>query len=268
RLFHPNVNGEGGICLDILNDPTLWSPAIGLEKLLVSVASLLSEPRVEHGLNDEALALLRSEPEAFNKRARARARVGLAADAESEPTFPAVPAPGVPGPLPATAAGVLPGAAEGPQPPLKIGMHRMGSAGNGGIRKELGVDRAGEPPPTSRALDKGGDWQMGNDDDCSADKSPLWILNKAKNHIGYGFDGRVNPGEVQVSAVSGDTPDWFVGPRTFEGPFHCKSVPVRRCPDVHFRPDGKMLYTVKTYHQGGFLDTSEVHQVIDTKGRP
>ena len=26
----------------------------GLEKLLVSVASLLSEPRVEHGLNDEA----------------------------------------------------------------------------------------------------------------------------------------------------------------------------------------------------------------------
>eukprot|EP00439_Symbiodinium_sp_Y106_P060194 s1588_g8.t2 len=75
--------------------------------------------------------------------------------------------------------------------------------------------------------------------------SPLWILNKAKNHIGYGFDGRVNPGEVQVSAVSGDTPDWFVGPRTFEGPFHCKSVPVRRCPDVHFRPDGKMLYTVK-----------------------
>ncbi|CAE7025479.1 unnamed protein product [Symbiodinium natans] len=95
-----------------------------------------------------------------------------------------------------------------------------------------------------------------------------WILNKAKNHIGYGFDGRVNPGEVQVSAVSGDTPDWFIGPRTFEGPFHCKAVPVRRCPDVHFRPDGKMLYTVKTYHQGGFLDTSEVHQVVDTKGRP
>ena len=62
---------------------------------------------------------------------------------------------------------------------------------------------------------------------------------------------------------------------------------LRRGPDVHFRPDGKMLYTVKcasarpssggnfadashgrTYHQGGFLDTSEVHQVIDTKGRP
>eukprot|EP00439_Symbiodinium_sp_Y106_P050398 s1588_g6.t1 len=106
RLFHPNVNGEGGICLDILNDPTLWSPAIGLEKLLVSVASLLSEPRVEHGLNDEALALLRSDPEAFEERARARARVGLAT--ESEPTFPAVPTPlGVPGPLrtPATTAG-------------------------------------------------------------------------------------------------------------------------------------------------------------------
>ena len=69
--------------------------------------------------------------------------------------------------------------------------------------------------------------------------SPEWILNKAKNHTGYGFDGRVNPGEVQVTAISGDTPEWFLGPRTFEGPFHCKSVPVRRCPDVNFTVLGK-----------------------------
>ena len=29
RLFHPNISAKGGICLDILNDLTLWSPAIG-----------------------------------------------------------------------------------------------------------------------------------------------------------------------------------------------------------------------------------------------
>lgn len=36
--------------------------------------------------------------------------------------------------------------------------------------------------------------------------TPLWLMEKAKNHTGYGFDGRVNPGEVQSTAVSGDTP--------------------------------------------------------------
>ncbi|CAK0850484.1 unnamed protein product, partial [Prorocentrum cordatum] len=41
RVFHPNIDpSSGGICLDILNDATLWSPAIGLEKLLVGIVSL------------------------------------------------------------------------------------------------------------------------------------------------------------------------------------------------------------------------------------
>ncbi|CAK9017465.1 Peptidyl-prolyl cis-trans isomerase B (PPIase B) (Rotamase B) [Durusdinium trenchii] len=98
--------------------------------------------------------------------------------------------------------------------------------------------------------------------------SPLWLLQKAKNHTGYGgWDGRVNPSEVQSSAVSGDTPDWFIGPRTFEGPFHCKSVPVRRCPDVKCLPTGELVYTTKTFHQGHFLDISEVHRSYDGKGR-
>lgn len=63
----------------------------------------------------------------------------------------------------------------------EIGMHRMGSAGNGGIRKVLYAFSTSRKMPqmleanrswvsTEQALDKGGDWQMGNDDDCSADK--------------------------------------------------------------------------------------------------
>jgi len=70
RVFHPNICPKsGGICLDILNNSTLWSPAIGLEKLLLGISSLLSEPRTEHGLNAEALELLRSDPDAFARRA-------------------------------------------------------------------------------------------------------------------------------------------------------------------------------------------------------
>mmetsp|Transcript_14507 Transcript_14507/g.36769 ORF Transcript_14507/g.36769 Transcript_14507/m.36769 type:complete len:271 (-) Transcript_14507:66-878(-) len=72
RVYHPNVCSQsGGICLDILNDANLWSPALGLEKLLISVASLLSEPRTEHGLNSEALELLRRDAGAYAARASA-----------------------------------------------------------------------------------------------------------------------------------------------------------------------------------------------------
>eukprot|EP00747_Dinoflagellata_sp_TGD_P220191 gnl/TRDRNA2_/TRDRNA2_92189_c0_seq1.p1 gnl/TRDRNA2_/TRDRNA2_92189_c0~~gnl/TRDRNA2_/TRDRNA2_92189_c0_seq1.p1 ORF type:complete len:242 (+),score=43.89 gnl/TRDRNA2_/TRDRNA2_92189_c0_seq1:105-830(+) len=74
RIFHPNICPKsGGICLDILNDANLWSPALGLEKLIMSIGSLLSEPRTEHGLNAEALSLLKSNPEAYAARAAAAA---------------------------------------------------------------------------------------------------------------------------------------------------------------------------------------------------
>merc|ERR1740138_669124 len=55
-----------------------------------------------------------------------------------------------------------------------------------------------------------------------------WHMRKARDHVGYGDDGVVNWGDVQVTAVSGDGPDWFVGTRTVPGPFNTKYVPVRR----------------------------------------
>ena len=95
--------------------------------------------------------------------------------------------------------------------------------------------------------------------------SAQWLMGKSKNHLGYGWTGRVNR-KVQVTAVSGDVPDWFIGLRTFEGPLNCKAVPVRRCPEVRFRPDGNMVVSRKTYHQGQFLDFSEVHRSYDHRG--
>jgi ubiquitin-conjugating enzyme E2 D len=68
RIFHPNINRNGSICLDILN--TNWSPALTLIKVLLSISSLLTDPNPKDPLSKEAANLYLSNIEEYNKKAR------------------------------------------------------------------------------------------------------------------------------------------------------------------------------------------------------
>jgi ubiquitin-conjugating enzyme E2 A len=89
-VYHPNVYGDGSLCLDIIQDK--WSPTYTVCTLLASIQviscfffsftfllnyfissffkSLLTDPNANSPANPEAARLLTSDPKAYAKKVR------------------------------------------------------------------------------------------------------------------------------------------------------------------------------------------------------
>lgn len=68
KVFHPNINEQGGICLDILKDQ--WSPALSIGKVLLSISSLLTDANPKDPLVPDIAQLYQNNRPEFNRTAR------------------------------------------------------------------------------------------------------------------------------------------------------------------------------------------------------
>lgn len=67
-MFHPNIYGNGNICIDILQHN--WSPAYDVCAILTSIQSLLTDPNPASPANGEAARLFNENRPEYNRRVR------------------------------------------------------------------------------------------------------------------------------------------------------------------------------------------------------
>ena len=81
-MWHPNIYPDGKVCISILHPPGVdrynlqesaderWRPILGVEQVLVSVMSMLSEPNQDSPANIDAAKMMREDKKAFRQRVR------------------------------------------------------------------------------------------------------------------------------------------------------------------------------------------------------
>jgi len=74
KIYHPNVDTEGNVCLNILRED--WKPVLNLNAILVGLQFLFLEPNAEDPLNKEAAEELRRDRDAFAKNVTISLRGG------------------------------------------------------------------------------------------------------------------------------------------------------------------------------------------------
>lgn len=74
QIYHPNIQADGKICLNILRED--WKPVLTLNSVMVGLQYLLLEPNADDPLNKEAAEDLRSNRRNFESNVHKSIRGG------------------------------------------------------------------------------------------------------------------------------------------------------------------------------------------------
>ncbi|KAL8141153.1 hypothetical protein V2J09_007174 [Rumex salicifolius] len=64
EIFHPNINYQGNVGLNILRED--WVPVLGIKTVICGLYHIILEPNWEISLNEEAAKILVMDPELFD----------------------------------------------------------------------------------------------------------------------------------------------------------------------------------------------------------
>lgn len=78
RIFHPNIDLEGNICLNILRED--WSPVLNLNSILVGLLFLFLEPNPTDPLNKQSASVLMKDKGLFARQVRSSMNGGVVGD--------------------------------------------------------------------------------------------------------------------------------------------------------------------------------------------
>jgi ubiquitin-conjugating enzyme E2 G2 len=94
-VWHPNVYPDGKVCVSILHAPgedrfgyeranERWSPVQSVEKVLLSVVSMLAEPNDESPANVDAAVMWRNDRAAYERKCDDCVRMSLSLPTREE----------------------------------------------------------------------------------------------------------------------------------------------------------------------------------------